>query len=337
VHSAFVIEGPHSDEKVAIKIIELEHFQDNNLEEIRKEIQIMKLSSHQNILNYYACFISETQLWMVMPIMDCGSIGNILRYMFREGIEDEILIASILKEVLQALSYFHEKGQIHRDIKAGNILLSGEGRIYLADFGVSSNLRVGNNAKTLTGSPCWMAPEVMESNRSSGYNFKADIWSFGITAIELAKGVPPYIDQTPMKVILLVRNSNPPLMGKDERFDSNFKDLVNSCLQKDPDKRPTAEMLLKKRFFHKAKGSEYIYEHLVQRLPPLEHMVNIPRASNLLFVRERINSETESWDFNISSENKSKSRKSDDPLAGIGADEEDQAYDPLDAIQEKDD
>lgn len=331
------MEGPHSEEKVAIKIIELEHFQDKNLEEIRKEIQIMKLSSHQNILNYYACFISETQLWMIMPIMECGSIGNILRYMFREGFDDEVLIASILKEVLQAIVYFHEKGQIHRDIKAGNILLSSEGKIFLADFGVSSNLRVGNNAKTLTGSPCWMAPEVMESNRSSGYNFKADIWSFGITAIELAKGAPPYIDQTPMKVILLVKNSNPPVLGRNEQFDSNFKDVVNLCLQKDPEKRPTAEALLEKRFFRKARGSEYIYEHLVTRLPPLEHMVNIPRSSKLCLIRDRLNSESDSWDFNISSEIKSKSRKSDDPLAVIGADEEGCEYDPLDEIQEKDD
>ena len=330
------MEGPHTQEKVAIKIIELEHFQDKNLEEIRKEIQIMKLSSHPNIIHYHVCFISETKLWMVMPLMDCGSIGNILRFMFREGLQDEVLLASILQEVLQALAYFHEQGQIHRDIKAGNILMDGHGNIYLADFGVSSSLRVGKTAKTLTGSPCWMAPEVIETGNGTGYNFKADIWSFGITAIELAKGVPPLIEHTAMKIIILIKESDPPHLGRDDPFDSSFKDLVNSCLQKDPEKRPTAEMLLKKRFFHRAKGSEYIREHLVTRLPPLEHMINIPRNSLLIANRERLNSESDSWDFNISSECKSAS-KTEDPLAVIGQDEDYQPYDPLDAIQEDDD
>lgn len=268
--------------------------------------------------------------------MDCGSIGNILRFMFREGLQDEVLLASILQEVLQALAYFHEQGQIHRDIKAGNILMDGHGNIYLADFGVSSSLRVGKTAKTLTGSPCWMAPEVIETGNGTGYNFKADIWSFGITAIELAKGVPPLIEHTAMKIIILIKESDPPHLGRDDPFDSSFKDLVNSCLQKDPEKRPTAEMLLKKRFFHRAKGSEYIREHLVTRLPPLEHMINIPRNSLLIANRERLNSESDSWDFNISSECKSTS-KTEDPLAVIGQDEDYQPYDPLDAIQEDDD
>ncbi|OMJ87089.1 hypothetical protein SteCoe_11237 [Stentor coeruleus] len=331
VHAAFVKEGPHTHEKIAIKIIELEQFPDHNLEKIRKEIQIMRLSSHPNILNHHVCFITQTQLWMVMPLMDCGSIGNILKYYYRGGIQDEILVATILKEVLQGLDYFHEHNQIHRDVKAGNILLSRDGKVYLGDFGVASNLRVGKNAKTFTGSPCWMAPEVIESVNNNGYDFKADIWSFGITAIELVKGVPPLIEHPPMKIILTIKNSNPPQLGKDDEYDTSFKELVNSCLQKDPNKRPTAETLLKKRFFHKAKDIEYVYTHLTQILPPLETMVNIPRSFSGL-VQERKNSETESWDFNISSGNNSKS-KNEDPLAGIGTDEDD----PLDEIHEIDD
>jgi serine/threonine protein kinase len=304
VHSACVTEGPHLGSRVAIKLIELEQFPDHNLEEIRKEIQIMRLSSHPNILSYHVCFISGTQLWMVMPLMDCGSLGNILKFMFREGFEDEVLVASILKEVLQGLCYFHEHSQIHRDVKAGNILLSSNGRIYLSDFGVASKLRAGMNAKTFTGSPCWIAPEVIESTNGRGYDYKADIWSFGITAIELVKGAPPYIEFPPMKIILLVKNSDPPQLGKDAEYENAFKEIVNLCLQKDPELRPSAEVLLKKKYFQKARGSEYICARLIQQLPPIEQMVrSMPRNCGAAFLRDRLNSETESWDFNVSSEN----------------------------------
>ena len=298
-----MLEGRHSQEQVAIKIIELEQFPDHNLEEIRKEIQIMRLSSHPNILNYHVCFVFRTQLWMVMPLMECGSIAGILKHRFQDGLQDEVLIASILKEVLLALEYFHQHNQIHRDIKAGNILMSSEGKICLGDFGVASKLRIGNNARTFTGSPCWMAPEVMDSGNGRGYDCKVDIWSFGITAIELAKGRPPLIEHTPMKIILLVRNSEPPLLGKEERFGSSFKEMVNLCLQKDSERRPTAEALLRKKFFNKAKGSEYIYSHLAKLLPPIDQMVNPSRGFMGGLVRDRLSSEAESWDFNISSGN----------------------------------
>jgi serine/threonine-protein kinase OSR1/STK39 len=262
----------------------------------------MRLSSHTNILNHHVCFTSQTQLWMVMPIMDCGSVGNILKCFYRNGIQDECLVATILKEILQGLNYFHEHDQIHRDVKAGNVLLDRDGKIYLSDFGVASYLHSGKNAKTFTGTPCWMAPEVIESENNAGYGFKADIWSFGITAIELVKGAPPLIDYPPMKIILMIRNSDPPQLGKDDDLDSSFKEMVNSCLQKDPSKRPTAENLLKKKYFNKARNCDYINTHLTNILPPLEEMVSIPRLFTGL-VRDRNNSEADSWDFNLSSGN----------------------------------
>lgn len=268
--------------------------------------------------------------------MDCGSMGGILKYLHPNGFQDENMIASILKEVLQALMYFHDHNQIHRDVKASNILLSRDGRICLGDFGVSSKLAIGKNARTFTGSPCWMAPEVIDSNKNIGYDFKADIWSFGITAIELAKGSPPYIEYPPMKIILLVKNSDPPQLGKDEDFDSSFKEIVNLCLQKDPTKRPTAEFLLKKKYFNKAKGTEYILNHLVPTIPPIENFISY-RSSGNFMVRDRINSESDSWDFNVSSGNviiiQGSRNKNEDPLAVFGTDEDD----PLDEIKELDD
>jgi serine/threonine protein kinase len=241
---------------------------------------------------------------MVMPLMACGSIGNILRLMFRDGMEDEALIATIMKETLQALCYFHENSQIHRDVKAGNVLMDQSGRIYLSDFGVTSKLKTGTTAKTFTGSPCWMAPEVIEADDNHGYDFKADIWSFGIMCIELIKGVPPLIDLPPMKIILTILHSDPPQLGKDEPFDKALKEVINSCLQKDPKNRPSAASLLKKKFLNKAKNTGYVFETLVQRLPSIEEIVNnMPRHLGVTLVRERILSEAESWDFNVSSGN----------------------------------
>ena len=301
MHSAYVLEGPHNDDHIAIKIIDLERFPDHNLENILKEVQIMRLSSHPNILNYYVCFISHTKLWMVMPLMDYGSIAGILKFRYPQGFEDEVLVATVLREVLKGLSYFHEHNELHRDVKAGNILLGSDGTVHLGDFGVASKLRFGNRATTLAGTPCWMAPEVIEAGLD-GYDSKADIWSFGITAIELVKGVPPLIEYPPMKVILLIRNSDPPHLGKDDEFDSSFKDIVNSCLHKDPEKRPTAEVLLKKKFFSKARGSQYILENLIPYLPPVETMISSPVDFEGIN-RNRNSSEAESWDFNISSGN----------------------------------
>jgi Serine/threonine protein kinase len=139
-----------------------------------------------------------------------------------------------------------------------------------------------------------MAPEVIESTNTNGYDFKADIWSFGITAIELAKGAPPLIEYPPMKIILLVKNSDPPQLQKDEPFDSSFKEIVNLCLQKDPSKRPTAEVLLKKKFFHRARGTEYILANLIPEIPPVDQMINPPRLISMGLMRERINSELDS-------------------------------------------
>mmetsp|Transcript_3477 Transcript_3477/g.3224 ORF Transcript_3477/g.3224 Transcript_3477/m.3224 type:complete len:141 (-) Transcript_3477:171-593(-) len=115
-----------------------------------------------------------------------------------------------------------------------------------------------------------MAPEVIESEFRGGYDFKVDIWSFGITAIELAKGLPPYAKHPAMKVMLMVLNNDPPFLGRDETFSNSFKEMVNSCLQKDPELRPTAEQLLRTKFFHKAKGKNYIRDHLLENLPTLQ-------------------------------------------------------------------
>lgn len=140
----------------------MELFQDDNMNDIRREINIMSSCKHPNVINYFVSFIDESDLWLVMPILEAGSLEDILKIKFKNGIKDEVLIATLLREALKGLQYFHECGQIHRDIKAQNILVGSDGSLHLSDFGVSAHVKTGQKRQTFVGSPCWMAPEVME-------------------------------------------------------------------------------------------------------------------------------------------------------------------------------
>ncbi|OEL22243.1 Serine/threonine-protein kinase fray2 [Dichanthelium oligosanthes] len=259
------------NEVVAVKCLDLDQL-NNNIDEIQREAQIMSLIDHPNVIRAFCSFVVEHSLWVIMPFMTEGSCLHLMKVSYQDGF-DEPVIGSILKETLKALEYLHRQGQIHRDVKAGNILIDSAGVVKLGDFGVSACMFDRGDRQrsrnTFVGTPCWMAPEVLQPG--TGYNFKADIWSFGITALELAHGHAPFSKYPPMKVLLMTLQNAPPGLDyeRDKRFSKSFKEMVAMCLVKDQTKRPTAEKLLKHSFFKNAKPPELTIKSILSDLPPL--------------------------------------------------------------------
>eukprot|EP01084_Bolivina_argentea_P054163 99344_1 len=262
---------PKNNERVAIKVIELEFNpnqqtkndknnkkkndkkEDNNnnendisWDEIQKEASIMARMNHKNIVRCFASFSVTTELWLVMPLL-IGSCSDIMKSIteFNHGFIDEIIISTIIRDVLCGVQYIHNDGRVHRDIKSANILLSKSGICQISDFGVSGAIIEGglrkNGRHTFTGSLWWMSPEILQ--RENRHSYKADIWSIAITALELAFGAPPHSKQRPVKVMLTILQSPPPTIQScieessnkniDYKYSKKFIDFLAKCLQKD--------------------------------------------------------------------------------------------------------
>ncbi|XP_017427206.1 serine/threonine-protein kinase 1 isoform X2 [Vigna angularis] len=262
-----------TSEMVAIKVISLSEGEEG-YEEIRGEIEMLQQCNHPNVVRYLGSYQGEEYLWIVMEYCGGGSVADLM------GVTDESLdegqIAYICREALKGLDYLHSIFKVHRDIKGGNILLTEQGDVKLGDFGVAAQLtRTMSKRNTFIGTPHWMAPEVIQESR---YDGKVDVWALGVSAIEMAEGVPPRSDVHPMRVLFMISIEPAPMLEDKEKWSLYFHDFVAKCLTKEPRLRPTASEMLKHKFFEKWKTGS------AAMLPKLEKAREI-RASMALQVQ----------------------------------------------------
>lgn len=213
------------------------------------------------VVKYYGSYFKDSDLWIVMEYCGGGSVSDIIK--LRRQVLNEEEIATILRDTLSGLEYLHAKKKIHRDCKCANILLNNEGVAKLADFGVAGQL-TDTMAKrnTIIGTPFWMAPEVIQE---IGYDCLADIWSLGITAIEMAEGKPPYNDIHPMRAIFMIPTKDPPSLRNPEQWSREFIDFVSKCLVKNPENRASASELINHEFIKKrARSKEFIMKMIAE-------------------------------------------------------------------------
>uniref|UniRef100_A0A3Q1J8N3 non-specific serine/threonine protein kinase n=1 Tax=Anabas testudineus TaxID=64144 RepID=A0A3Q1J8N3_ANATE len=250
-----VYKGRHvkTGQLAAIKVMDVTGDEE---EEIKAEINMLKkYSHHRNIATYYGAFIKKNppgmddQLWLVMEFCGAGSVTDLIKNTKGNSLKEE-WIAYICREILRGLTHLHQHKVIHRDIKGQNVLLTENAEVKLVDFGVSAQLdRTVGRRNTFIGTPYWMAPEVIacDENPEATYDFKSDLWSLGITAIEMAEGAPPLCDMHPMRALFLIpRNPAPRLKSK--KWSKKFQSFIESCLVKSHSQRPSTEQLLKHPF-----------------------------------------------------------------------------------------
>ncbi|KAF2746065.1 kinase-like protein [Sporormia fimetaria CBS 119925] len=242
--------------RLTMSQIDLEETNDE-LSDIQAEIALLGTCHSPYVAQYITSFVKGVKLWIVMEYLGGGSCLDLLK----PGPFSEAHIAIIMRELLFGLEYLHSTGKIHRDIKAANTLLSDSGKVKLADFGVAAQLiNIKSQRMTFVGTPFWMAPEVIQE---AGYDFKADIWSLGITALEMANGEPPNAGIHPMKVLFNIPKDPAPRLEGD-KWSRDFKDFIAQCLVKAPEKRASARELLRHRFVQRAGKIEALRE-LIER------------------------------------------------------------------------
>nr|XP_057942071.1 misshapen-like kinase 1 isoform X6 [Doryrhamphus excisus] len=298
-----VYKGRHvkTGQLAAIKVMDVTEEEE---EEIKAEINMLKkYSHHRNIATYYGAFVKKSppghddQLWLVMEFCGAGSVTDLVKNTKGSSLKED-WIAYICREILRGLSHLHTHKVIHRDIKGQNVLLTENAEVKLVDFGVSAQLdRTVGRRNTFIGTPYWMAPEVIacDENPDSTYDYRSDIWSLGITAIEMAEGAPPLCDMHPMRALFLIPRNPPPKL-KSKKWSKKFIDFIEACLVKTYPSRPSTEQLLKHSFI---------------RDQPTERQVRIQLKDHIDRTRKK-RGEKEETEYEYSGSDEEDENRSDD-------------------------
>eukprot|EP00039_Didymoeca_costata_P008359 m.110924 g.110924 ORF g.110924 m.110924 type:complete len:513 (+) comp14052_c0_seq2:396-1934(+) len=235
-----------------------------DIQQTIKEICILQQCKHPNVVKYFASYFKEQELWIVMEYCGAGSVADILRVL--DDTMTEAHMSAVLEGTLLGLRYLHTEKKIHRDIKAGNILLDKNGVAKLGDLGVVGELHTSQTRRnTVIGTPFWMAPEVISAAEEGGYDVKADIWSLGITVIEMAEGRPPLADVHPMRAIFMIPAKPPPTFSEPDKWGQPLQNFLGLCLLKDPNERASASKLLETAFIKSSLGSRALLD-LIERV-----------------------------------------------------------------------
>eukprot|EP01117_Protostelium_nocturnum_P013910 TRINITY_DN5237_c0_g1_i1.p1 TRINITY_DN5237_c0_g1~~TRINITY_DN5237_c0_g1_i1.p1 ORF type:complete len:403 (+),score=121.69 TRINITY_DN5237_c0_g1_i1:129-1337(+) len=274
--------------------------EEDNAEAIKREVDILRQCHHEFIVNYLGCIIDDSigkaegkalavpegkkTLWILMDYCGAGSVKDF--GLAGTNTLDEDKAAFVLEGALRGLEYLHSQNIVHRDLKCANILVTDEGIVKIADFGISRRLEESLKAKTMTGSPYWMAPEILEGS----YDKQVDIWSLGITAIEMLENKPPNWHVKPFQLMLRMPKDPPPSFRNPEKVSRGFLDFVTRCLQKDPSLRPSATELLQDPWLLESasRGSVSLKEFIGLNIPRSEpssarnSMVSSPSGSSSL-------------------------------------------------------
>ena len=253
---------------LCIKIVNLEEFP---LESLQKTTAFWSKCNDPDIVKYYGSFLNHSSVWILEEFMDAGSLEDIIKYGFSRGIHDENVCANIISGALKGLNYFHKNQQIHRNIKSCNILINSKGESKIADFGLATSMIQGGTKKaacfSMYGDACYMSPEILMNG--DGYSPKSDIWSLGLTSIEIATGKMPYEGVKIMQSIVNIMSKEPPSLPDNPEYSPAFQDFVNRCLCLVPEKRATAEELLNHRFIKSARNGAEATAQILKTLPPL--------------------------------------------------------------------
>ncbi|XP_037735117.1 serine/threonine-protein kinase TAO3 isoform X1 [Chelonia mydas] len=300
----------HTNEVVAVKKMSYSGKQTNEKwQDIIKEVQFLRQLKHPNTVEYKGCYLKEHTAWLVMEYC-LGSASDLLE-VHKKPLQ-EVEIAAITHGALQGLAYLHSHAKIHRDIKAGNILLTEPGQVKLADFGSAS---IVSPANSFVGTPYWMAPEVILAMDEGQYDGKVDIWSLGITCIELAERKPPLFNMNAMSALYHIAQNDSPTLQSNEWTDS-FRGFVDYCLQKIPQERPSSADLLRHDFVRRDRPPRVLIDLIQRTKDAVRELDNLQyrKMKKILFQEARNGPLTESLEEEEDSEHGSNLNRKMDSL-----------------------